>query len=130
MNGKTISQAMLEAARDAKLDKHTIATIKALTSPASSKPKADPYLQLGRMTDNEKAVLAEIPPGNEYCVGYRYLTGMNDLSKAQLKPIIARLKDMGFIEFHRGLMTEDGEVAGSGWCRTVEGNRYVDRHKL
>jgi hypothetical protein len=33
-------------------------------------------------------------------------------------------------KFWRGLMTEDGEVAGSGWCRSRKGNDYIEEHEL
>lgn len=90
----------------------------------------DRYQRLRRLDDNEKAILQEITSNSEYCINYQHLVGTNNLSRKQIEPIIARLKDMQFIEFHRGLMTEDGEVAGSGWCRTELGNRYLERHEL
>jgi len=79
------------------------------------------------LTEKEEEVLAELRyNSSEECLNYSWLPG----TKEELKPIIKRLKELDLIEFHRGLMTEDGQVAGSGWCRSRKGNLYVAEHEL
>lgn len=82
------------------------------------------------LTKDEEAVLAELSSTEEHCLNYAWLEGVNGLDRKGLQPVIKRLKELGFIEFWRGLMTEDGEVAGSGWCRSRAGNDYVEEWQL
>jgi len=63
---------------------------------------------------------------SEYCVGYNGIGGKTPENMVAIK----ELKKHDMIEFWRGLMTEDGEVAGSGWCRSSKGNEYVEQYKL
>lgn len=79
-----------------------------------------------KLTKDEEAVLIELHQDSEQCVGYNWLSG----TKEELKPIIKKFKELDLIEFHRGLMTEEGEVAGSGWCRSPKGNEYVEENQL
>lgn len=72
-------------------------------------------------------ILAELHDDSEYCVGYSWLTGGK--SKENVAAI-KELKQHEMIEFWRGLMSEEGEVAGSGWCRSKKGNDYVEEYKL
>jgi hypothetical protein len=71
-------------------------------------------------------VLAELYSDGEQCIGYSSIGGKTPENIAAIK----ELKEHGMIEFWRGLMTEDGEVAGSGWCRSKKGNDYVEEFKL
>lgn len=82
------------------------------------------------LNENEEAVLAELSGTEEYCINYAYLNGLKGMTRKELEPIIKHLKELDFIEFWRGLMTEDGEVAGSGWCRSRKGNEYVEEQQL
>lgn len=72
-------------------------------------------------------ILAELHPDSEYCTNYKWLTGGKSPENVAA---IKELKEHGMIDYYRGLMTEDGEVAGSGWCRSVKGNQYVEEFKL
>lgn len=83
-----------------------------------------------RLTKQEEAVLIELSSTEEHCVNYAYLDGVEGMHRKELMPIIKHLKELGYIEFWRGLMTEEGEVAGSGWCRSRAGNDYVEEHQL
>lgn len=83
-----------------------------------------------QLTENEEAVLAEMHSDGEYCINYTYLAGLNGMSRKELQPIIKHLKELGYIDFYRGLMTEEGEVAGAGWCRSSAGNDYAEEHEL
>ena len=52
---------------------------------------------------------------DEFCYSYRHFEGK--YTRDELKVAMKELRDRGLVEFHRGLMNEDGEVAGSGFCR-------------
>lgn len=71
-------------------------------------------------------ILAEFYYDSEYCYGYAWFGGKTPENVAAIK----ELKKHGMIDFYRGLMTEEGEVAGSGWCRSVKGNKYVEEYQL
>lgn len=84
-----------------------------------------------RLTEDEEAVLVELHYDAEMCYNYKWLDGIKPgLHRKELEPIIKHLKELDYIDFYRGLMTEEGEVAGSGWCRSKKGNEYVDKHEL
>jgi hypothetical protein len=83
-----------------------------------------------RLTGNEEAVLMEMRSNAEYCINYAWLDGTNGMHRKELEPIIKHLKELEYIDFYRGLMTEEGEVAGSGWCRSRKGNDYMEEHEL
>lgn len=72
-------------------------------------------------------ILAELYSDSEYCVGYKFFNGGKSTENVAA---IKELKENDMIEFYRGLMTEDGEVAGSGWCRSKKGNDYVEEFQL
>ena len=71
-------------------------------------------------------ILAHMDGDGEYCHGYK---GMGGKTPENIKAI-KELKSHNMLEFYRGLMTEDGEVAGSGWCRSEAGNEYVEEYQL
>lgn len=48
--------------------------------------------------------------GEGFYFAYRSFDG----KKEELKPLFKHLRELGYIEYRRGLMTEEGEVAGSG----------------
>lgn len=80
-----------------------------------------------RLPELEENILADLHSDSEWCTGYRGITGGNSPENVKA---IKHLKELGYIDFFRGLMTEDGEVAGSGWCRSVKGNAYVEEFEL
>lgn len=57
----------------------------------------------------------------ELCYGYDWICDTTKLTRTEAKAAIDNLRDMGVVTFWRGLMTEEGEVAGSGFCI---GDRY------
>jgi hypothetical protein len=85
---------------------------------------------LPKLTEQEETVLVELNYDAEYCRNYQHLEYRTDIKRKWLEPIIKRLKELEYIEFYRGLMTDEGEVAGSGWCRSKRGNDYIDRNEL
>lgn len=71
-------------------------------------------------------ILAELYSDSEFCKPYSSIGGKTPENVAAIK----ELKQHDMIEFWRGLMTDDGEVAGSGWCRGKKGNDYVEEFQL
>ncbi len=55
---------------------------------------------------------------SEYCHNYASLSQSMDSApdKDKLKKMLEPFKKLGFVYTARGLMTEEGEVAGSGFC--------------
>jgi len=87
-----------------------------------------PNPQANRIPELEEKILEELYSDCEMCMGYSgiyHLAEMPELRKA-----IKHLRELEYIEYYRGLMTEDGEVCGSGWCRSNLGNKYVEEHQL
>lgn len=82
------------------------------------------------LTDQENDVLIAMSSSEEHCVAYSNLEYGTNLKRKELEPIIKHLKELGYITFWRGLMTDEGEVAGSGWCRSRAGNDYIEEHEL
>lgn len=80
----------------------------------------------GYLSVRAEEVLAELNSNEEFCYGYYGIGGKTPENVAAIK----ELKQHDLIEFWRGLMTDDGEVAGSGWCRSRKGNEYVEEFKL
>lgn len=52
---------------------------------------------------------------SEYCFPYRTFVHHTKFSLEDIKPIVQRLKAKGYLYVAHGLMTEEGEVAGSGF---------------
>lgn len=74
------------------------------------------------MSDEQLKILgafAEV--GEDYCIGYRTLEPRTGMTREQLKPLVAELRKLGYAYYAKGLMNEDGEVAGSGFGITREG---------
>lgn len=82
------------------------------------------------LTELEDDVLIALSSTEEYCHNYLSLESNTGIKKKYLQSIIKHLKELGFIEHWKGLMTDDGEVAGSGWCRSRAGNDYVEEQQL
>lgn len=78
----------------------------------------------------ENDIMAYLNSDEELCMGYKGLTAFLGVSRPYLEPAIKHLKELGYLEFWKGLTTDDGEVAGSGWCRSRLGNQYVEEHDL
>lgn len=79
------------------------------------------------LTDNEVKVLISLYEGSdtwgEMCVSFAYIKSACD-DKLTLKEVAIAcrsLREKGLAEFYRGLMDEDGAVAGSGYCITKAG---------
>ena len=71
-------------------------------------------------------ILATLYSDCEYCMPYVSIGGKTPENVAAIK----ELKRHDMIQFWRGLMDDDGKLAGSGWCRSKKGNQYVDEFEL
>jgi hypothetical protein len=60
-------------------------------------------------------------PGEERCLYFRTIAKETDLREAEVRKAVRALARKGLAEYHRGLFTEDGEAAGSGYCCTAAG---------
>lgn len=78
-----------------------------------------------KLSEIEADILEALSRNEELCYNYAWLAGELGVDRKYLEPAIKNLKTLGLIEFWRGLMNEDGEVAGSGWCRSRAGNEYL-----
>jgi len=79
------------------------------------------------LNDNEIEVLtflAEYARDCECCWAFKYIDA--DLSLKEIKIACRSLADKGLTKFHRGLMDEDGKVAGSGYCSTQQGIEFIE----
>lgn len=85
-----------------------------------------------QLTPTEEVVLATLSADEEeeWCVGYQHMQNLTRLDRVTLKPIIKHLRDLGLVEYWRGLMDDEGKVAGSGFCRSAAGNKYVEDNEL
>lgn len=65
-------------------------------------------------TDNEVKIIKYLT-SDEYYYGYDYICDETGLDQATAKQAIDQLRSVGVVRFARGLMNDDGEVAGSGF---------------
>lgn len=63
----------------------------------------------------QTAILVALGENEEWCYPYKYLESQTGYEREELKPEVKKLRDLGYVEFHRGLMDEEGMVAGSGF---------------
>lgn len=79
-----------------------------------------------KLTDNQNHILSILQHGfgGEWCYNYKHLEGETKLDRKTLQAEIKILKKMGLVEARHGLMTEDGEVAGSGF--TIPYKKYSE----
>lgn len=62
-----------------------------------------------------KILKALIEADDMYCYDYSWLESETGLTRKELEPEVASLRSTGLVEHIKGLMTDDGEVAGSGF---------------
>jgi DNA-binding MarR family transcriptional regulator len=80
------------------------------------------------LNDNEIKVLARLSAANEDfgCYGFAALIRQTRLNRKVVRRACRSLARKGLAEFHRGLFTEDGLVAGSGYAATYQGRKFYD----
>ncbi len=68
-------------------------------------------------------------PYGEFCSNFKRIAqvaNMEDIS--EVRRIVRALARKGFAEFWRGLITDDGDFAGAGYCITPAGRELVASH--
>ena len=65
--------------------------------------------EIKELTETQYNILSSM--GRDYCYGFNYF----DYPKKQLSKEFKILREAGLVYFANGLMTEDGEVCGSGY---------------
>lgn len=83
------------------------------------------------MSPNEKQALAALASAYVESDGFCYLSFAGIASRSGLDPKLVRrtvrsLARKGFAQYCRGLWTEDGEVAGSGYACTQAGYKAME----
>lgn len=63
----------------------------------------------------------------EMCIGFSWIMGATILSmgRKEVRDACRSLRNKGLAQFVRGLMTEDGQVAGAGYCITMDGCAFL-----
>jgi hypothetical protein len=87
--------------------------------------------RLNELTPHQKKVLGILFHGRRNMHDYDYVclyrrTIEEDahLTNMQVGRALGALRRLGFAAYHRGLMTEDNQVAGSGYCITEVGTKW------
>jgi len=82
------------------------------------------------LNENENKVLTALEnltlPDGELCITFDYISDEADLDRKEVRKACRSLARKGLAGYYRGLMTEDGEVAGSGYSITYAGRDFVD----
>jgi hypothetical protein len=76
------------------------------------------------MSPNEKKVLIALAEIHSECGGYcsfDYIATLSGLPRDKIRRTVRSLARQGFAEFGKGLWTEDGEPAGSGYKCSDDG---------
>lgn len=82
-----------------------------------------------KLNANEERVLRSLAENTsthgEMCCSFKHLAD-NEADIKLVRRGCRALRRKGLAEFYRGLMNEDGEVAGSGYCISPLGVEWVD----
>ena len=65
--------------------------------------------------------------GGDFYYTFKSIQGYSGIPMEKVRRTVRSLARKGFMEFRRGLMTEDQEAAGSGYRITEEGRLYVEK---
>ncbi len=83
-----------------------------------------------KMLPHHKTVLEALDrithPCGEHCVGFDPMVRETGMHRAEVRRIVRHLSRRGYAEFWRGLCTDEGELAGSGYCITEAGRRALE----
>ena len=67
------------------------------------------------------ALYGSTSPDGEMCVPFAPLMAHTELDRKTVRRNVRALARKGLAEYFRGLCTENGEMAGAGYCITREG---------
>lgn len=65
-------------------------------------------------------------PSGECCVYFRTIARKVEMEVQQVRRITRHLARKGLAEYWRGLWTEDGDLAGAGYCITDKGREIAN----
>lgn len=74
--------------------------------------------------DDEFRVLTFLAADDEMAFGFDTIGSDTGLSRKQVRAACRALAARGLARYYRGLMTEDGEAAGSGYGVTIAGVQF------
>lgn len=80
------------------------------------------------LSDNEKKVLSFLAENSidcEMCIAFDWISSDTKLSRVEVRDAARSLRKKGYAEYYRGLMNDDGMVAGSGYCITYAGKAFL-----
>jgi predicted transcriptional regulator len=69
-------------------------------------------------------------PDGDMCVPFAPIMSTTGLDRKHVRRCIRGLARKGLAEYFRGLFTEDGEMAGAGYCITREGRALVEKDAI
>lgn len=87
-------------------------------------------IKFRELEENEQKVLQVLFDNTdswaEHCIGFDWIMGDCNLTRKEIQKACKTLREKELVQFYRGLMTEDGEVAGSGYCISKKGQAIVN----
>lgn len=90
--------------------------------------------KLTRLPPHQRRVLAALVDDDwheeTYYHSFKYIASASGLIRAQVSRACKALRRLGFMEFSRGLFTEDGETAGSGYRVTQAGTDWFWQREM
>ena len=84
-----------------------------------------------KLTERQRAILEFLVHGgySDMCFSFDAILDSIDekLTKYQLSKEMKVLRGLELVEFHRGLLDDDGQAAGSGYCSSWQGAQLIER---
>lgn len=81
------------------------------------------------LTTEDKKVLEvfmeQTDTWGEVCLNVKNLLNTTKLEEKEIRKCCRNLTQLNLIEYVRGLMDDDGKVAGAGYCITQSGKDYI-----
>ncbi len=83
-----------------------------------------------KMLEHHRRVLTalneETAPHGEYCAHFKTISRAAEMPDIrEVRRITRHLARKGFAEYHRALWTDEGEMAGAGYCITPAGRSII-----
>lgn len=83
------------------------------------------------LTEHERKVLGKLASAyDEGCWGFAAIAYDTKLNRNEVRDACRSLRGKGLARYERALWTEDGEMAGSGYGLTREGNKVAQDHGI
>ena|ERR1700733_3861750 len=81
------------------------------------------------LNENERKVVGvldeETDTWGEKSIAFSWIENETHLNKKEISKACETLREKGLVQFFRGLMTDDGEVAGRGYCIAPAGQLFL-----